>query len=530
MALHPRLQARQRGRLANYLAEWLMLAGGLLLLIGFAILPWRAPGYIQLPPTELSQLVTFYLIPIAGLIAVAAAGWGMALRAQTWTAAALALVAGSIALLYFAQYAFAAETSNAIGFGFVVALLGMLLLFAQIFLPRPLPPGLNPSPLDQTLLSHLRWLRVYVLLLAIIAFLGWVLPQIVAKPTYRILHSGIQGVLEGSLYALIALGIIIINKATGVFNFGHGAMMLFGGLILFSFFQNQAISPFFALLYAAIFVAALLFTTEDWRRPRRLALSVAVGLILAFLLVFGGAEWWVLHAAVGTMMGAILLGLIVERVAIRPLIGQPFFAVVLATLALDILLRGIARVFWGPQPVNIPLFYFISRPAIQIEAGGGRVFIITAALVGMVLALLAYTAFILFFRFSRVGLAMRAAAENQTLAQSLGLQVRILLSFTWGIAAVFAALAGTLLGASKGLDPAITPALALKAFPAVLLGGLESIPGALIGGLVLGIAEQYSILLYSNDVATQLVPFGLLMIVLIIRPEGLFGLKRIERI
>ena len=229
-------------------------------------------------------------------------------------------------------------------------------------------------------------------------------------------------------------------------------------------------------------------------------------------------------------MGSILLGLLIERVAIRPLIGQPIFAVVLATLALDILLRGLVRVFWGSQSVNIPIFYFIARPAVNFQVGDGRVFIFTAALVGMVLALLAYTVFILFFRFSRAGLAMRAAAENQRLAQSLGLQVRILLSLTWGLASIFAALAGTLLGASKGIAVAITPALALKAFPAVLLGGLESIPGALIGGLVLGIVEQYSILLFSTDVATQLVPFSLLMIVLIIRPQGLFGLKRIERI
>ena len=529
MTLHPRLIAHRRSGSGQFGGEWLVSAAAALLLIGFAILPWRAGDSVQPVPTDLSDLLILYLVPLAGLMALAAAGWAAAQRQHAHSAAVLALIAGSLALVYFARFALM-EAAPAIGSGFVLAALGAILLLLQIFLPRPLPPGITQAPFERNIAARMRWLRGYVLAIGALTFLAWLTPQIAAKPAHRIVQSGILGILDGSLYALIALGIIIINKATGVFNFGHGAMMLFGGMIMFSFFQNTNIHFLVALVYSCLVVSVVLFTIGEWRQIRRIVQAVIVALVFSFLLVIGGADWWLLHGIVGTLMGAMMLGLFIERLAIRPLIGQPIFAVVMVTLALDILLRGLVRAFWGTQSVTIPLLYFIPRPTVHFNVGDGRVFVFTAALLGMVLALLAYTAFILFFRYSRAGLAMRAAAENQQLAQSLGLQVRVLLSLTWGLAAIFAALAGTLLGASKGIAAEITPALALKAFPAVLLGGLESIPGALIGGLVLGIAEQYSVLLFTTDVSTQLVPFALLMIVLIIRPQGLFGLKRIERI
>ena len=529
MALHPRLIAHRRSGSGQFLGESLVCAAAAMLLIGFALLPWHAGDNVQAAPSDRSELLVLYLVPLAGLMALAAAGWGAAQRQHAHSAAALALVAGSLALVYFARFALT-EAEPAIGSGFVLAAIGAMLLQLQIYLPRPLPPGITQAPFDQNIVARMHWLRSYVPAIGVLAFLAWLAPQIAAKPTYRIVQSGILGVLDGSLYALIALGIIIINKATGVFNFGHGAMILIGGMMMFSFFENKSIHYLVALAYACIVTSAVLFTSGNWRQLRRLMMAIIAALGLSALLVIGGADWWLLHGIVGTLMGAMMLGLFIERLAIRPLIGQPVFAIVMVTLALDILLRGLVRAFWGTQSVTIPLLYFIPRPSVHFSVGGGRVFIFTAALFGMVLALLAYTAFILFFRYSRAGLAMRAAAENQRLAQSLGLQVRVLLSLTWGLAAIFAALAGTLLGASKGIAAEITPALALKAFPAVLLGGLESIPGALIGGLLLGIAEQYSVLLFTTDVATQLVPFALLMIVLIIRPQGLFGLKRIERI
>ena len=529
MAMHPRLASTRSKFLGQLAGEWLVFIAAVLLLLGFAVLPWYSENTFFEEPNSWTELWITYAVPIAGLLALTAAVWGSYLRQHAHSAAALALIAGNIAWINFANY-FWLEERPLIDSGFILAIMGAVLLLIQIFIPREVIKVTTQNSFEQFLATRIHWLRNYVLLLGLLAFLIWLFPMIAAKPTYRIVHSGVLGILEGSLYALIALGIIIINKATGVFNFGHGAMMLLGGMIMFSFFQSTQIHPAVAFAYSLIVVCSVLYTYGIWRQRKRLIQAMLVVIALSILLVIGGEDWRLLHGLVGTLMGAIVLGFLVERVAIRPLLGQPIFAVVMATIALEILLRGIVRVLWGAQVVNIPLFYFVSKPTVSFSIGEGRVFIFTAALVGMIIALLAYLAFMLFFRYSKIGLSMRAAAENQRLAQSLGLQVRILLSFTWGVAAVFAALAGSLLGASKGIASEITPALALKAFPAVLLGGLESIPGALVGGLILGIAEQYSVLLFSTDVATQLVPFALLMIVLIIRPQGLFGLKRIERI
>src|SRR5262249_7651637 len=135
-----------------------------------------------------------------------------------------------------------------------------------------------------------------------------------------------------------------------------------------------------------------------------------------------------------------------------------------------------------------------------------------------------------FFRYTSVGLAMRATAENQQLAQSVGLRVRFILAVAWGIAALLAAVGGVLQGGATSLSLNM-PLLALRAFPAVLLGGLESSPGALIGGLVIGLVQEWANFLFPGTQAgTELAPYVVLMIVLIIRPDGLFGEKRIERI
>ena len=500
--------------------ELLTVCAALLILLG-SLEAIYDPTFLNLPFN--------YLILFAALTTLATALWSWQRPTHHHSASALALVSGSLALVPILHAIFS-ETAFTLNTGSILRISGAILLLAQTYLPKPAHNGSTRTKVEEWLANRIHWQRAYVLGVVALAFSAWLLPLIASKPTNRLLQAGILGILDGSLYALIALGIIIINKATGVFNFGHGAMILVGGVLMFSFFANAPIAPLVALLYSSVFVLVIIGFSAKWRNIRLLPLAIFAILGLSALLTVGGADWWLLHSILGTLMGATILGLLVERFTIRPLIGQPTFAIVMATLALDVLLRGLVRAFWGTQSVTIPLFYFIPEPTIQLEIANGRIFLFTSSLLGMVVALLAYLAFILFFRHSRLGLAMRASAENQRLAQSLGLPIRILLAMTWGIAAVFAALAGTLLGASKGIAAELTPALALKAFPAVLLGGLESIPGALIGGLVIGIVEQYSILLFPSNGSSQLTPYLLLMIVLIIRPHGLFGLKRIERI
>jgi len=228
-----------------------------------------------------------------------------------------------------------------------------------------------------------------------------------------------------------------------------------------------------------------------------------------------------------------------ERFAIRPLIGQPLFAAVLMTLAVNELLHGFTQLLWGS--VEIPLQVFngvaslgIPYPTEIINASDtfldGRVIINTQLTIAFILSLAAFAAFVAFFRYTNVGLAMRATAEDQQLAQSVGLRVRFILAVAWAIAALLATVAGVLQGGATSLSQNL-PLIALSAFPAVLLGGLESIGGAFVGGLVIGLAQEWANLMFPGTQAgTELAPYLVLMIVLIIRPDGLFGQKRIERI
>jgi branched-chain amino acid transport system permease protein len=148
-----------------------------------------------------------------------------------------------------------------------------------------------------------------------------------------------------------------------------------------------------------------------------------------------------------------------------------------------------------------------------------------------VIAILTFLVFTWFFQKTPLGLAMRATAENQVLAESVGLQVRLMLAIAWALVAVMAAMAGIVQGTGgTGLSAIVIPFLAFLVFPAVLLGGIESITGALVGGLIIGIVERLTALYISSTVAQEAAPFVVLIIVLIIRPDGLFGQRRIERV
>jgi branched-chain amino acid transport system permease protein len=377
--------------------------------------------------------------------------------------------------------------------------------------------------------------------IVLILVLAWLGPIAADRAPYRLIQTTITGILVGGVYALVALGIVIINKASGVFNFAHGYMMLAGGLIFYSFFSTSNISPLAAGALALITVLVVL-TADSWRtlqNPRNLALGAGVVVALTILMTIGGPELRLVRALVGAVVGAVLLGLVIERFTIRPLIGQPLFTAVLMTLAIAEVLHGGTQMLWGSVEIPLQIFAGIGQlgiptPTIRIDASdtflAGRIIINTQLLIAFVLALIAFAAFVAFFRYTNVGLAMRATAENQQLAQSVGLRVRIILAVAWAIAALLAMVAGVLQGGATSLSQNL-PLLALSAFPAVLLGGLESVEGALIGGLVIGLAQEWANLLFPGTQAgTELAPYVVLMIVLVIRPDGLFGQKRIERI
>lgn len=366
-----------------------------------------------------------------------------------------------------------------------------------------------------------------------LVFLVWLQQNyLFDKPLSRMVQATITGILVGGMYSLVALGIVVINKASGVFNFAHGWMMLMGGLIFYSFFTVNQVSVLGAGLLAVAAVLLSITTIGSLRNPRLVGggIIAIIALTVGMTITIEGVQLQWLRAAIGALVGSVIVGLAVERFTIRPLIGQPLFTVVLMTLAISELLHGVTQITWGSVELTLPIF---QNNPIRIDGRetflGGNVIIQTQLLLAFVLALVAFMGFLLFFRFTNIGLAMRATAENQQLAQSTGLRVRVILAVTWAIAALLGMIGGVLQGGATTLSLNM-PLVALRAFPAVLLGGLESIGGALVGGLVIGLVEQWGILLFPNQVGTELAPYLVLMIILIIRPQGLFGQKIIERI
>ena len=385
--------------------------------------------------------------------------------------------------------------------------------------------------------KELTWLFYVMATVIVLLFLR---EQLADKKASRIVQTLISGILVGGIYGLVALGIVVINKASGVFNFAHGWMMVIGGMIFWSFFTVAEISlAGTALLATATMV--MIMTTVSVRsllEPRNLLLAAGGILAWTLLMTIGGIEMKWLHAIVGTFAGAILTGLSVERFTIRPLIGQPLFTAVLMTLAIAEVLHGVTQIGWGTVELNLPVFvnpetnrrFSVIRLDSLKDMLGGVAIIRVELVIAFVLAIVAFAGFILFFRYTSVGLAMRATSEDQQLAQSVGLRVRVILAITWAVAAFLASIAGVLQGGAVGLSLNIS-FVALRVFPAVLLGGLESIGGAFIGGIIIGIVEQFGTFLNSSQqVGTDLAPYVVLMLVLVIRPDGLFGEKRIERI
>lgn len=384
---------------------------------------------------------------------------------------------------------------------------------------------------------QLTWLLYAIAALALALFVG---DQVAGLKAARIVQTLISGVLVGGVYGLVALGIVVINKASGVFNFAHGWMMVVGGMIFWSFFTVSEIS----LAGAGLLSAATMFmimTTVSYRNlleQRNLLIAIGGAVALTALMTVGGSEWQWLHALTGTVAGAILTGLAVERFTIRPLIGQPLFTAVLMTLAVAEVLHGVTQIAWGTVELHLPIFVNPQTNSrfkpIRLdglrEALDGLAIIRVELVIAFALAIVAFIGFLLFFRYTSVGLAMRATSEDQQLAQSVGLRVRVILAITWAVAAFLASIAGVLQGGAVGLSLNIS-FVALRVFPAVLLGGLESITGALVGGIIIGIVEQFGTLINSSEqVGTNLAPYVVLMLVLVIRPDGLFGEKRIERI
>ena len=296
----------------------------------------------------------------------------------------------------------------------------------------------------------------------------------------------ITGLLAGGPIALTALGLVLIFKSSYIFNFAQGQLLLMGALITW------------------------------W-------LSVERGLPL-----------WM--ASLLAMVLSALLGLAIERLALRPMTGQPLLSIILMTLALSQVMQGLALLLFGGAQRNFPQmfsaanpyrittpFVFNDRPIVVILKQN-----LTWSFVVAVLGVLVIGAF---FQFTKTGLAMRGTSEDHELAQSIGLSTHRIFGLSWAMAGIVATVGGILLATSSGLDLSLS-VVVLAAFPAVLLGGLDSIPGTIIGGLIIGLSQGLVAASKAPVVrhAAEIMPYVVLLIVLILRPEGLLGRKRIERI
>jgi branched-chain amino acid transport system permease protein len=285
-----------------------------------------------------------------------------------------------------------------------------------------------------------------------------------------------NGVLTGLMYALIALGFVLVYKATDAINFAQGEFVMIAG-----------------------FVAASALVV--WGAP----LWVAVLLALAGLVVFGFA---------------------LERVMLRKLIGRPVIAVVMATIGLASILRGVGPfvIFSGTKPLPLPLR---EEPFII-----GPLFVPPIQLLGAGVSLAFLAGFGYFFLKSRKGIAMRAVADNQQVAMAMGINVERYFGVAWAMTGVVSALGGILWGNLIGVDVNLA-LVGFKVFPVVILGGLDSIPGAIVGGLIVGIVENVAsgyIDPYVGGGTKDFAPYVLMIMALMVRPYGIFGKKIIERI
>jgi len=285
-----------------------------------------------------------------------------------------------------------------------------------------------------------------------------------------------NGVMIGLMYALIALGFVLIYKATDAINFAQGEFVMFAG-----------------------FIAA--------------GAAVAAGL-----------SFWV--SALLAIAGMVALGFGLERVVLRPLIGRPIIAVVMATIGLQAVLRGGAVLAFGAGTRDIAM------PVGGAPINLGLVLLSRVQLVGAAVSIVFLAVFSWFFLKSRVGIAMRAVADNQQVAMAMGINVERYFALAWAMAGVVSALGGVVWGAMLGVDNQLA-LVGLKVFPVVILGGLDSILGAVVGGLIVGIVENVAagyLDPYVGGGTKDFAPYVLMIIALMIRPEGIFGRRRIERV
>lgn len=290
----------------------------------------------------------------------------------------------------------------------------------------------------------------------------------------------IGGLLSGVMYALVAIGFVLIYKASGVFNFAQGAMVFFAALTCVGFMDK-----------------------------------------------FGLSLWLAIPL---TMVTMIVLGMAIEKVVLRPLVNQPEITLFMATIGLTFFIEGLAQLMWGSQvhkldlPIeDVPMPFLMDHFNIIVS----QFDVVAAGICALLVICLA-----LLFSKTKVGRALRAVADDHQAALAVGIPLQRIWAVVWGVAGLVALVAGLLWGARNGVQFALT-FVALKSLPVLILGGFTSVPGAIVGGLIIGASEKLAEVYIGPMVGGGIegwFPYVLALLFLLVRPEGLFGEKIIRRI
>lgn len=289
----------------------------------------------------------------------------------------------------------------------------------------------------------------------------------------QFLQALVSGIATGSIFGLVALGFVLIFKATDVFNFAHGDFMMVTAFILTSL-------------------------TASWGLPFYLAVPIV-------------------------LVAAAIMGLLTQVIVVRPMLGQPLLAVVMVTLGLSLILRSVVVILWGPieRSFQSPL------PDGILNLGGTIVSILD--LVVIAVSLMTLVLFALFFRRSSLGLEMRATAENFEAAVLSGVNANRVFLVALALGTVIAAIGGVMLANVSLVSIGMGETALLFALPAIVLGGFTSLPGAIVGGLIVGILQKMAAI-YVGDGTEQVVVYTVLLLMLMVRPYGLFGEREIIRV
>ncbi len=321
----------------------------------------------------------------------------------------------------------------------------------------------------------------------------------------------LNGLMAGVLYALVALGFVLIYKASGIFNFAQGVMALFAAMTLHGIMVGQV--PFAHLINS-------IFGTHihhfGWEIPAILAIVLTVGVMVLF-------AW------------------LVQRYVFRHLVGQEPIILFMATIGLAYFLEGVADLMWGSdiKSLNVGLpqggSFWIEENTQWLGFGNENFygfFLDKLDLVATVIAAVLVFGLVLFSQYTKQGRAMRAVADDHQAALSVGINLNFIWILVWSVAGFVALVAGIVWGSKSGVQFSLS-LIALKALPVLMLGGFTSIPGAIVGGLIIGVGEklfEFSIGGYLGGATENWFAYVLALVFLVFRPQGLFGEKIIERV